>query len=130
MTLGVLDSGVACAWLSGAHRSLSRIARLVTACRRGEVRLVLSWVNATEILKVTARGVGQTGADPLAILRGHGVELHSPDESVARRAASLRTSLGDAFAAATALELGARLHTTDAELIRRLEGVGLAVTRY
>jgi hypothetical protein len=53
-----------------------------------------------------------------------------PDEAIARRVAKLPTPLADGFAAATAQELGARLHTTDAELIRQLRGTRLSVTPY
>jgi predicted nucleic acid-binding protein len=58
------------------------------------------------------------------------VRIHQPDEAVARRVAKLRTSLADGFAAGTAQELGARLHTTDRELVRRLRGSGLAIPHY
>jgi predicted nucleic acid-binding protein len=49
---------------------------------------------------------------------------------VARRVAKLRTSLADGFAAATALDLGGRLHTTDRDLVRNLKAVKLAVSCY
>jgi len=90
----------------------------------------MSVVNLAEVLLHTADLAHATGVDPLALLRASGVRMHLPDEVVARRVAGLRTSLADGFAAATALELGARLHTTDAELVRQLRGVELAVTQY
>ncbi len=49
---------------------------------------------------------------------------------MARRVAKLNTSLAGGFAAATALELGARLHTTDTELRERLRDSRLSVTLY
>jgi predicted nucleic acid-binding protein len=58
------------------------------------------------------------------------VRLHLPDETIAHRVAKLDTSLADGFAAATALELGARLHTTDSELIQQLRGKRIAITHY
>ena len=42
----------------------------------------------------------------------------------------LPASPADGFAAATALELGARLYTTDLELVRQLRPLRLSVTRY
>ena len=71
-----------------------------------------------------------TGIDSVALLTANRVGVHRPDEAVARRVAKLRTSLADGFAAATAQELGARLHTTDRELIRQLRGTRLALTQY
>jgi len=56
--------------------------------------------------------------------------MHQPDEAVARRVARLRTSLADGFAAATAQELGARLHTTDSDLVDQLRGARLPITHY
>jgi len=44
--------------------------------------------------------------------------------------AKLQTSLADGFAAATAQELSARLHTTDPELVRQLRGARLPITHY
>jgi predicted nucleic acid-binding protein len=128
--VGVLDAGVAIGWLQRRHRSFSKLAKLFTACREGKLRLVISVVNLAEVLIHTAEVSRVTGIDAVVLLRASAVEVLPPDEAVARRVAKLRTSLADGFAAATALELGARLHTTDAELVRRLRGVGLSVTRY
>jgi len=126
---GVLDAGVAIAWLHRQHRSLPRIERLFAACRGGEISLVMSIVNLAEVLTHTAELSRTTGVDPVALMSACGVQFHSPDEAVARRVARLRTSLADGFAAATAQELGARLHTTDRELRRQI-GSRLSVTHY
>jgi predicted nucleic acid-binding protein len=56
----------------------------------------------------------------VTFLTASGLRIHPPDEAIARRGAKLETSLADAFAAATAQELGARFHTTDGELVRQL----------
>jgi predicted nucleic acid-binding protein len=110
---------------------LPRIVRLFASCRAGETTLFLSVVNLAELLKVTAARVHATGTNPLVTLRAAGVQLHTPDEAVASRVAKLvQCSLADAFAAATALELGARLHTTDRELVRQLERTRVQVTHY
>jgi predicted nucleic acid-binding protein len=90
----------------------------------------MSVVNLAEVLLHTADLQRATGVDPVALLAASHVRIHQPDESVARRVARLRTSLADGFAAATAQELGARLHTTDGELVRQLRGTRLSVTRY
>ncbi|HEV8306573.1 MAG TPA: PIN domain-containing protein [Methylomirabilota bacterium] len=130
MNLGVVDAGVVIGWMQRRHRSFAKLERLFVACRGGETALVISAVNLAEVLLHTAHLSRVSGVDPVALLRAWGVRVHSPDEAIARRVAKLPTSLGDGFAAATARELGARFHTTDAELVRQIRGTGLAVTRY
>ena len=130
MSLGVIDAGVAIGWVQGRHRALSKLDRLFTASRRGKTALVISIVNLAEVLIHTAELSRATGVDPVAVLQGSGVRLHSPDEAVARRVARLRISLADGFAVATAQQLGARLHTTDRELVRQVGTARLAVTHY
>lgn len=131
MSVGVIDTGVAVGWYNGEHRSLPRIVRLFASCRAGETALFLSVVNLAELLKVTSARVHATGTNPLVLLRAAGVQLHQPDEAVAIRVAKLvQCSIADAFAAATALELGARLHTTDRELVRQLERTRVRVAHY
>jgi len=128
--LGVLDAGVAIRWLLRGHGSLSKLEALFASCRSQQRRLVISVVNLVEVLKHTAEAARSVGHDPLVLLRAQGVEVHVPDEVIARRVARLPTSLADGFAAATAQELGARLHTTDAELVAQLKGTRLPITRY
>src|SRR5437867_2206048 len=116
--------------MQGGHRAAKRLDRLFASCRDGQVALVISLVNLAEVLLHTADLSRATGVDALALLRASGVRIHSPDEAIARRVARLRSSLADAFAAATAQELRARLHTTDRELVRQLHGARLTVTHY
>jgi predicted nucleic acid-binding protein len=131
VSVGVIDAGIAVGWLSGQHRSFPKIVRLFEASRAGRSSLVLSVVNLAEVLKVTEARARATGTSQLAMLHAARVELHQPDEAVAARAAHLaQCSLADAFAAATALELGARLHTTDRELVQQLAHVRVQVTHY
>ena len=130
MSVGVLDAGVVLAWIRGGHRSARRVERLFKAGREGKIPLVISTVNLVEVLIHTAQWSRSTGGDAVALLRASGVAFHSPDESVTRRVAKLRTSLTDGFAAATAQELRARLHTTDTELMRQIEHTGIPVSRY
>jgi predicted nucleic acid-binding protein len=130
MARGVLDAGVVLGWLRGQHRSMRKLAALFTASRARRMRLDISCVNLAEVLTHGAAYERASGVDLVALLRGYNVEIHSPDEAIARRVAVLPTSLADGFAAATALELGARLHTTDRELARQLSGSRISLTVY
>ncbi|HJW70561.1 MAG TPA: PIN domain-containing protein [Candidatus Binatia bacterium] len=130
MNVAVIDAGIAIGWTQGRHRSLAKLDRLLRAGRSGRIELVISVVNLAEVLLHTADLARATGVDTVALLTASRVRMHQPDEAIARRVAKLPTSLADGFAAATAQELGARLHTTDAELIRQLRATRLAITRY
>ena len=130
MTVGVIDAGIAIGWIRRGHRSQEKLDRLYAACRNGEVTLAISIVNVAEVLLHAEEVSRRSGVDSLAFLKAAGVRIHPPDEAIARRVAKLRTSLADGFAAATAQELGARLHTTDRELVRQIKGSRLAVTLY
>jgi len=130
MGRGVLDAGVVLGWLRGQHRSMKKLAALFAASRARRVNLNISCVNLAEVLAHGAAYERASGVDLVALLRGYNVEIHSPDEAIARRVAALPTSLADGFAAATALELGARLHTTDRELARQLSGARISMSVY
>ena len=130
MSAAVIDAGIAIGWIQGRHRSLAKLDRLLRAARSAQAEVVISVVNLAEVLMHTAELARATGIDVVTLLTASRVRIHHPDEAVARRVAKLPTSLADGFAAATALELGARLHTTDAELIRQLRGTRLSITRY
>jgi predicted nucleic acid-binding protein len=130
VSIAVLDAGIAIGWIQGRHRSLARLERLLRAGRNGTTDLVISVVNLAEVLVHTADLSRATGVDAVALLTASRVRVHQPDEAIARRVARLPTSLADGFAAATAQELRARLHTTDAELVRQLRRVRLPITHY
>jgi predicted nucleic acid-binding protein len=130
VSVAVIDAGIAIGWIQGRHRSLAKLDRLLRAARSAQTEVVISVVNLAEVLLHTTELTRATGVDAVALLAGSRVRIHQPDEAVARRVAKLPTSLADGFAAATALELGARLHTTDAELVRQLRGTRLSITRY
>jgi len=130
MSTGVLDAGIAIGWIRGGHPSQRRLDGLFAACRRGDLVLYISAVNLAEVLIHTKERSRATGADSVTLLRAAGIKTHHPDEAVARRVAKLRCSLADGFAAATAQELGARLHTTDGVLIRQIKSARIPVTRY
>ncbi len=91
---------------------------------------MISVVNLAEVLIHTADLSRETGVDVIALLTASRVRTHPPDEAIARRVARLGTSLADGFAAATAQELGARLHTTDAELVRQLRNARPPITHH
>jgi predicted nucleic acid-binding protein len=130
VSVAVIDAGLAIGWMQGRHRALVKIDRLFRACRNGQGELVISVVNLAEVLLHTSALSRATGVDAVALLSASRVRIHQPDEAIARRVARLRTSLADGFAAATALELGARLHTTDTELVHQLRGARLPITHY
>jgi predicted nucleic acid-binding protein len=130
MGSGVIDAGIAIAWVRGGTRSRKALERLYEAARSGSLSLVISTVNLAEVLIHTEACSREAGVDVVAFLKALGVRIHAPDEAVARQVAGLETSLADGFAAATALELGARLHTTDRELARQLGHRRLSVTLY
>lgn len=130
MSAAVIDAGVAIGWIQGRQRSRAKLDRLFRACRDGRTQLVISIVNLAEVLIHTTELSRETGVDVIALLTASRVRTHQPDEAIARRVAKLGTSLGDGFAAATAQELGARLHTTDAELVRQLRSVRLPITHH
>jgi len=130
MRAGVVDAGVAIAWIRGVTRSRKELDALYAACRDGRIALFISTVNLAEVLIHTEKYAQASGVDPVAFLKASGLRIHLPDEGIARRVAKLETSLADGFAAATAQELGARLHTTDGELVRQLRRGRLATTHY
>jgi len=130
VSVAIIDAGIAIGWMKGRHRSRAKFDRLLRACRNGQTELVISVVNLAEVLMHTAELSRATGVDAVLLLTASRVRVHHPDEAIARRVAKLRTSLADGFAAATAQELGARLHTTDAEQVRQLRGARLPITYY
>ena len=130
MPHGVIDAGIGIGWLQRKHRSFYRLRRLFEGSRDGKIRLSISIVNLAEVLIHTTEMTRETGIDAVSLLRASGVDLHPPDEAIARRVAKLPVSLADAFAAATALELGGRLHTTDGELVERLKRTRIPITHY
>ena len=130
MADGVLDAGVAIGWIARQHRSLPAIERLFQASRNRRIQLAISLVNLAEVIRHTREGCQRSGADPLVLLEGAGVELIPPDEKIVREVASLPTSLADGFAAATARVLHARLHTADRELARQLRRLKVHLTLY
>ena len=117
-------------WIRRGVRGQKQLDRLYEHSRDGKVRLYISTVNLAEALIHTHEVSLHAGVDTVVFLKACGVRLHEPDEAIARRVAKLPTALADGFAVATAQELGARLHTTDSELIKQLRGKRIAISHY
>ena len=135
MPVGVIDAGIPIGWIRGgsrpgAVRGQKQLDRLYEHCRDGKVTLHISTVNVAEALIHTHEVSRKAGIDTVTFLQALGVRIHEPDEAIARRVARLPNALADGFAVATAQELGARLHTTDGELVRQLRGKRIAITHY
>lgn len=96
----------------------------------GRLETHLSAVNLAEVLRHTLPMERSFGVDLVQLLQTHGVQIHLPDEAIARAAARLPCSLGDAFAAATAQVLRGRFHTTDEDLVGQLAGRGIDISHY
>ena len=134
MSVGVIDAGIPIGWMRGGHRSQKALDALFQGCRSGRLTLHLSTVNLAEVLLHTEELAKASGVDTVAFLKAAGVRLQAPDEAIARRTARLcsayDTALADGFAAATAMELGVRLHTTDRPLVELLRRARISVTYY
>ena len=130
MSVGVIDAGIPIGWINRGVKNQKKLDRLYEACRDGTLTLHISTVNLAEVLIHTHEVSRRAGIDAVAFLKACGVRLHEPDEAIARRVGRLPTALADGFAVATAQELGARLHTTDGELVRQLRGKRIPITRY
>lgn len=123
-SVGVADAGVVLARLDRRDSAHAAAAALFERSAAGRVALYVSVVNLAEVFQHAQAYVRATGLDPVALLGAFNVVIHSPGVDVARQVARLGTlgalSLADRFAAATALVLDARLHTTDTVLAAAL----------
>jgi len=134
--VGVLDAGVVLAVLDDRQAGHRAARALFAGARRGEFDLHVSVVNLAEAFQHALPITRASGLDLASLLEANRIAVHRPDAVVARMVATLsslpRASLADRFAAATALALGARLHTTDRALAAALRkaGIELAVTLY
>ena len=134
--VGVLDAGVILAVLDDRHPAHGKVRALLARGRQEGRSLHLSSVNLAEALQHGRPITQASGLDLVALLEAFDVTVHRPDVAVARVVASLarlpRASLADRFAAATAVVLGGRLHTTDRALAKAVRGSGvkLSITVY
>lgn len=117
----VLDTNAVMRYLQQGP-GFERVRELFKMVLRGDAHLSMSVINWGEVLYVLGRRAGlEQASDALKSLSGC-IELASVTEERARSAATLklRFKLGyaDCFAAALALETGARLVTADPEFAR------------
>jgi predicted nucleic acid-binding protein len=124
----VLDADVVIASLDRAHPSHERAVSEVCRVRDGGTRLVMSVVNHAEVLVRASR-------DPDALVRAEtavreiGIEVVGVPPGLGRAAAAYRAfgvDLPDAFALATAQQLGASLGSFDERVRRALTSAEIA----
>lgn len=129
--VGVLDAGIVLAMLDDRRPAHPKVRALLGRARQASATLQLSSVNLAEALQHARPITRASGLDLVALLEAYSIAVHRPDAAVARTVADLsrlaRASLADRFSAATALVLGARLHTTDRALAEALRGAGLTL---
>ena len=78
MSVGVIDAGLAIAWIRGATRSRKALGGLYTACRDGRLSRVISTVNLVEVLIHTGTYARASRVDPVAFLKASGLRMHPP----------------------------------------------------
>lgn len=114
----VLDSWAIMRLLDGAEPAASRVQ---SAIDTGEA--VMCWINLGEVAYVLRRARGAEVAEQTVRDIEHVVRAVFPDRTTIMDAAAIKASYqmsyADAFAAATALQLGAPLWTGDPELLVR-----------
>ncbi len=112
----VLDSWALMRLLEGREPAASRVQAAIDA---GEA--VISWINLGEVLSILRRLHGADGAEQTVRDIERAIEAVLPERNTVREAAAIksehRMSYADAFAAATAVSLGAALWTGDPELL-------------
>ncbi len=118
--VAVVDAGVVLSHLDARRPGHVEAAALFARVARGEVALHVSLVNLAEVLTHARGYIQDIGADPVALVAGVGGSFAAPDVTTARLVATLAdlpdASLADRFLVATAIQLGARIYTTDATL--------------
>lgn len=123
----VLDAHPVAAWLNG-EAGADLIASLLERAGRGQVRLLMTVVNAAEILVVQERRGGAMASHrTLDLLQELPLALVAIDSELAARAAYFKArggiSLADCFAAALAHREGMPVLTGDREFERVAESV-------
>jgi predicted nucleic acid-binding protein len=112
----VLDSWAIMRLLDGTEPAASRVQAIIDS---GEA--VMSWINLGEVLYVLKRARGAEVAEQTIRDIESVVRAMLPDRALVIDAAAIksanRMSYADAFAAATAVQLGAPLWTGDPELL-------------
>jgi predicted nucleic acid-binding protein len=131
--VAVLDAWAALAFLRREGTADVTVRRYLKRAEGGNLRLVMSLVNATEVFY---RMIQIGGLDPaerrMRAFRRLPIEMAPARDAVAMDAARIkaghRLSLGDAFAVATARAEGGALLTGDPEILALPRGVVRVVT--
>ena len=118
MASRVLDAWAALAWLSGEGEAAIQVRRLLLAARRGKFQLIMSIINLGEVYYRTAKVSDEANARLILDRFRHTPVVVVPVENqLVFQAASLKArfpiSYADSFAAALAVQRGARLVTGD-----------------
>jgi predicted nucleic acid-binding protein len=116
----VIDSWAMIAWLLD-QAAASQVQTCLQQAEAGELRLLMSWINAGEVYYIAARRHGKARADAfLGRLASLPIRLVLPEESdiiaAARLKSAHRLAYADAFAAALAMREGAAVITGDPEI--------------
>ena len=115
----VLDSYAVLALLGGETGS-DEVSRLLRQVQEGKAHLLMTWVNAGEVVYIVQRRWGRGRAyQALATLEAAGIQMVSVERELALAAAHIKAehplAYADAFAAALAMNTGAILVTGDPE---------------
>jgi predicted nucleic acid-binding protein len=125
----VVDADVVIGALDASDPHHARARRHFEAWRADGTQRVMSLITLTEVLIAPATGMARlsTARESIAALE---IAFHAPNEAVAVDAARLRgrypISLPDAYALATARQVGAGLVSFDRKVIRTAADLGLA----
>ena len=128
----VLDAWALLAWLGNDAPAADRVGELLARCEEGEEVVHVSLMNAAEVFYNVAKRAGLEVADLVRFrLERSSLTLEPVRAEQVWLAAHLKAknsmSLADAFAAALALQLGARLWTGDPDFEPLLESEGLRI---
>ncbi len=128
----VLDAWAVLAWLQGEEPAAGDVDDLLQRSHAGEVRLLLSIVNAGEVFYRVAKVRGPAAGSRLrGDLERLPLTLVSADDALVWAAAGLKAraplSYADAFAVALAQREGAPVATGDPEIVQARKALDLTV---
>ena len=124
----VLDAWAMLALLQGEEPAASRVKHLLEDAERGGAEVSLSIINLGEVYYRIGKVKGESEAiATLAAIRRLAIAIVSATDKMVFSAATLKMhhtiSYADAFAVATAEQLGATLVTGDPELVQLSYGI-------
>ena len=114
----LLDAWAALAWLRGEGEAAGQMRRLLLSARRGKLQLIMSVINLGEVYyRIVKVSDDSNARQILERFRLTPVVVVAVENQLVFQAASLKArfpiSYADSFAAALAIERGARLITGD-----------------